>query len=368
MKLTRLLIFLLILALMVPLFAMPASGASDLAFIAVNDTIPLTLSGAELPFYNGNTLYLPYTAFNASSLGFYPSYNATINTLTLFSRNQRLVYDLTTGTVSDESKTIFTVSAIVQGGMVFLPAEFSAAHFGVQTSVLTSSGGYTVVRFTTGSQVYNDSLFIEKAENLIAYRVEQYLTPEVPDTSGGNDTPVSPPSQPDTTPAGSDEEEEEEPVEAFLAVTGTTALDEALQALEDAGASAVFFLTAGEITENSALVRRIVTSGHTVGLTVADGEPVEEGLQLANEALDRVLNQKALMVLLPEGAGDAVADQYCVFVQPEVRLTASAAVEAYGEQRLLICTTEQLPAALSILTAAGARLSRLTETTDFPDL
>lgn len=39
--------------------------------------------------------------------------------------------------------------------------------------MLESQDGYPVLRFTTGSEVYDDSLFIEKAENLIAYRVAQ---------------------------------------------------------------------------------------------------------------------------------------------------------------------------------------------------
>ena len=113
-------------------------GNKNVAFIAVNDVIPLTLSGDELPFHSGGVLYVPYTVFNQSSLGFYPSYNTSEKTLTLFSRSSRLVFDLAAGMVTDENKITQAVEPVIRSGVVFLPAVFCANHFGVQVSELTS--------------------------------------------------------------------------------------------------------------------------------------------------------------------------------------------------------------------------------------
>ena len=91
----------------------------------------------------------------------------------LFTRARRLIFDLAEETVQDEDGNVSTVSVSYRGGVLYVPLGLCASHFGLSTSMLTSAGGYTVLRFTTGSQVYEDSLFIEKAENLIAYRIAQ---------------------------------------------------------------------------------------------------------------------------------------------------------------------------------------------------
>lgn len=361
----RRLICLILVLLLAALLVLPASGAAQLAFVAVNDTIPLTLSGGELPFYSGGMLYLPYTVFNTSSLGFYPSYTPDNGTLTLFSRNQRLIYDLAGGTVTDETKLVQYYPAISRNGTVFLPAAFSANHFGVQVSVLTSQSGYTVVRFTTGSQVYDDSLFIEKAENLISYRVEQYEASIQPPSGGETTTDPPTPVPPETTdPTDKEDEPEEEPAQVYLAVVGADTMEATLTSLKQKDISAAFFLTAEEIRENGALVRRIISEGHTVGLTCPDGQAPSEALREANDALDRVLGRKTLLALVPEGADTTgIETAYCFFYRPTVRLTATEAAQAHGESCLLVGDGTLLASGLGILQEADCTFGRLSETT-----
>lgn len=361
----RRLICLILVLLLAALLVLPVSGATQLAFVAVNDTIPLTLSGGELPFYSGGTLYLPYTVFNSTSLGFYPSYTPDNGTLTLFSRNQRLIYDLSGGTVTDEDKLVQYYPAISRGGTVFLPAAFSANHFGVQVSVLTSQSGYMVVRFTTGSQVYDDSLFIEKAENLISYRVEQYEASIQPPSGGETTTdPPDPVTPGNPDPTDTEEEPEEEPAQVYLAVVGADTMDEALTTLKQRNMTAAFFLTAEEIRENGPLVRRIVSEGHTLGLTCPEEQSPAEALREANDALDRVLGRKTLLALVPEGADTTgIETAYCFFYRPAVRLTATEAAQAHGESCLLVGDGTVLANGLGILLEEDCTFGQLTETT-----
>ena len=364
----RLLHLLLCAALVLSLLAVPTAGASNLAFVAVNDTIPLTLSGGELPFYANGVCYVPYTVF--SSVDIYPIYSASANTVTLTDRTGRLVYDLNGGSVTDENNTTQPMGAILRNGVIFLPAAFSATHFGVQCTVLTSAGGYTVVRFTTGSQVYDDSLFITKAENLIAYRVEQYESaqskpeqPSQPETS----TPTTPttPQQPGTT-TDPEELEEGEPVTVHLAITDGATMAESLALLQAETLPAVFFFTEQDLWEQPDLVRQLTVSGYSIGLTVdsRDDRPLEEALRAANDALDAVLGRKTLLCLLPDTAeAAALEDRYCVYYRPSARLTATAAAKSHGESVLLICDSTQLSAGLTILQEAEAKFAQLTETT-----
>ena len=91
----------------------------------------------------------------------------------LLSRTRQMIFDLAAGTVSDESGSVSTANVLYRGGILYLPLTFCASHFGLKTTMLESAGGYQILRFTDGSEVYDDSLFVEKAENLIAYRVRQ---------------------------------------------------------------------------------------------------------------------------------------------------------------------------------------------------
>ena len=85
-----------------------AAGADDLFFVAVNDSIPLTITGAK-PHYAATGLYVPYTVFDAAPGGVAQAYNAAEQTLVLFNRSGRLVFDLDSGTVTDESGAVSDV-------------------------------------------------------------------------------------------------------------------------------------------------------------------------------------------------------------------------------------------------------------------
>ena len=357
----RLLWLLTAAALLAALLSAPAAAA-DLTFVAVDDTIPITLTGSEQPFYSSGALYVPYTVFSQSSMGFYPSYIPGSGTLTLFSRSQRLVYDLNTGLVSDEDHQSRYLPTVVRGGTIFLPAAFTASHFGVQVSVLTSRDGYTVVRFTTGAQVYDDSLFIEKAENLIAHLVEQQTTETVPEEAG----PSTPADPADPAPDPQPEEPERTPAEVYLAVVDAGTMEQALTALAGQGQTAAFFFTAEEIAAHGDLVRRVAAAGHTVAIA-AGGDDAAASLLAANEALDLAMGGKTLLALVPEAQiTDALEAQYTVIPRPEQRLTASEAAEAYDQTCLLISDGEQLTAGLAILADAQVTFSPLRETTVLP--
>ena len=110
MKLRRWVCFLLCLVLTVCLCT-PAFADGELFFVAVNDTIPLTLS--VFPTYSGGTLYVPYQVFDSQPCGVTPSYNQTKQTYVLLSRTRQMIFDLAAGTVSDESGSVSTANAVL---------------------------------------------------------------------------------------------------------------------------------------------------------------------------------------------------------------------------------------------------------------
>lgn len=150
MKLRRWICFLLCLVLTVCLCA-PALADSELFFVAVNDTIPLTLS--VFPTYSGGTLYVPYQVFDSQPCGVTPSYNQAKQTYVLLSRTRQMIFDLAAGTVSDESGSVSTANVLYRGGILYPAAHVLRLRIcGLKTTMLESAGGYQILRFTDGQR------------------------------------------------------------------------------------------------------------------------------------------------------------------------------------------------------------------------
>lgn len=245
MKLRRWVCFLLCLVLTVCLCT-PALADGELFFVAVNDTIPLTLS--VFPTYSGGTLYVPYQVFDSQPCGVTPSYNQTKQTYVLLSRTRQMIFDLAAGTVSDESGSVSTANVLYRGGILYLPLTFCASHFGLKTTMLESAGGYQILRFTDGSEVYDDSLFVEKAENLIAYRVRQ--------SQSGSQPQEKPTDRPNNGAQGTQEQPatEKKPATVYLAFTGSETMRDSMAALETYNLHGTFFLTEAEIRSDPSLI------------------------------------------------------------------------------------------------------------------
>lgn len=365
----------LLLAVILALSPVPPSRAADLAFVAVNDTIPTTLSGGGIPFHLGGSLYLPWSAFNQQSLGIFTSYREDEGIISIIGASEQLAFDLNQNTVTNKRGAVQDVTLMVSGGQIFLPVSIFAAAFGVAISELTSRSGYSVIRMTNGNQVYDDSLFLEKAENLISYRVNQYLSPNTPPPQPAAKPAVPAPAEP-VTPGPEeetdpDEEEEEEekpdPATVYLAVSGIAAAEDALDALSESGQTAAFFLTAGEIERNGPLLCRIAAAGHILGLRVPEGVEPGAALRRANEALDRAVHEKTLLVLLPgTSADEGLETAYSVYYMPETPLTAAEAAEPDGQTRLLVLEGQAVREGLAVLNEKSAILRPLRETSSLP--
>lgn len=355
MKKRTLFLLILILALLLS-FASGAQAENTLFFVAVNDTIPVTLTAQ--PVTSGGILYVPYTVFDARPGNVVSAYNQTAQTFVLFTKDSRIVFDLTTDEVTDENQNSSTQSTLFRNNLLYVPLVFCASHFGLKVSMLESKDGYPVLRFTTGSEVYDDSLFIEKAENLIAFRVSQQETNNPDTVQPGQNNPQEQP-----TPQPS--EEEKAPSMIYLGFINAQTMADSAQALADYNLRGTFFLTEDEIRQNPSLVRDLYAAGHVIGLRVPDGanDPAA-ALDSANDALDEVLNLRVLLALLPAGADTSSIGHYHYFSENSAALSVEAAVEHPEIPHFLLCSggATQL---LSSLYAANANIRILRETVSF---
>lgn len=297
----RFLALLILAALLVPVLS-GVQAATSLCFVAVNDSVPLTLTDGAAPYYNGGKLYVPYTAFHANPNGVGASYNAEKKTFVLFNKEQMLIFDLDAGTYTDNRDQQYSVSLTTKGGVLYVPAKV-AEHFGLYVTMLTSHSGYPIIRFTNGGQIYDDGMFVAQAENLIAHVASQHKQ-----GAGGSYTEIN----------GENSNEKgngtAEPVQIYLAFAGDAVSENTLLKLKRYGVYAAFFVTEEQLLNQRQLIRKIYAAGHTVGLTTEPGEanPMD-GLVRGNEAMDQVLFCRTVLALLPSGQQ---TEQFRVLADP----------------------------------------------------
>ena len=321
----------LTLTLCLGVLPLPVSAA-DLYFTALNERVEL-LTSDSMPFWYGGSLYVPYSVFDKDLnttqifLGLNVSYNSrTRSTVTIYNlRQQMLTFDLNSGTCMDElTGETYDARAIMRNGKPYLPVATVCAYFGLNWSYTALSSipdGY-LVRITNSDVVLDDATFIDAAGNTLDARLQQYTQ----SLSSAATTPT--PSQPaDPQP--------EEPISpndtpTYLAILGTEAegLAGTLDALDSAGRYALFFLTPQVLEEEGDLVRRMLGSGHLVGV-LAQGEGTDQTralLERGTAALEAQAHTRTTLAYVPEGQQAALEAEGWVCWDETLLLSPDASV------------------------------------------
>lgn len=347
--------FALLLAVVLLVTGMPGTSAAGLiCFVGVNDSIPISLPAEAAPYYSGGVLYIPYTAFEAGPNGVVISNNVDKNTLVLFTRSSRLVYDLEAGTVADEKENVSNVTVSYRSGILFIPAMQAASHFGLSVDLLTSETGCPIIRFTNGQQVYSNEKFVEKSENLISYFLAHTAKQEEEAQK----------AEQEQEQEGEVPEEDLGPATVYLAIAGDAVCQSSLEYLEQMNLKAAFFLTEAQFKTERDLVRQIYAAGHSVGLAVdADAADPIQALKDTNNAMDQVLFCRSAMALVPDERLETTA--YRLFSEVNLAMDVTSILEQEElVPRLLVCRAD-LVVTLAPLIASGAVFLQLLETTQF---
>ena len=330
-----------------------ASASASLCFVAVNDSIPLYLSASDAPFTYNNITYIPYTAFEANPGGIQVSMNSSDKTLTLFTRTQKLIYDLERNSVANEDGLSWDVSLIFSNGTLFIPIS-DAAHFGLSVSLLRSKTECPIIRFVTGSQVYDDAMFVEKAENFIHHTVQEY-------EKNISTNPSQDPVPPDNQNPGTDKPVQT-PSTVYLVLAEEAVSQRSFEFLQSHGITGAFFFTAEQFLNQPELARAISAAGYTIGITVSENSSDPKAdLAAANAAMSQILFYKSLLAFVPHTLLETI-DSY--FIVPDFSndpdLVHAAAISS--EPQLLICKTSPIDLQEQLLDS-NTTVLQLLETT-----
>ena len=229
-----------------------AQAASDVCFIALNDSLP---DLGYLAYSQRSTVYVPYSVFETFRI--YHSYYASGSIASLYTSDSQLYFDLTNGNTYDGSGEYYSTSAIMRGGTVYVSVSFVCSKFGLTWNYINGTGNGDICRIKDGGAVLSDSQFLSAASSLMANRYNAYMGI----TSPGGEI-VSPGATTPPASAGCD---------LYLSFQGlpSAAMLDTLLAKK---VKACFFLTADDVRSSPDTLRRIVGEGHSVG-ALCSGDP-----------------------------------------------------------------------------------------------
>lgn len=322
----------LALALLVQPLLLPAQAAPTVYFTAVNDYV-LELSDDTMPFWSGGYLYLPSTIFTGSvgrQLGI--SYSRYVNrqTVILYSSDTHaLIFDLANNTTKDNQGNAYAQTAILRGGVVFVPEPVITSFFGITCTRTAVPYGY-LVRLRNSEAVLSDQLFADAASYTMEERYDQYLkthTEEGGQTDGGTQG---------VTPSVKGKS-----VYLCLSAQDPELVEDALEALELYGGQATFYCSLEFLEEQGDLLRRMEVSGQGIGILADSADPertAAEQLERGNELLYRAACAKTRLVCVENASERTLSDLaqagYCC-LQADMDRTAYALTSSASAQTLL---------------------------------
>lgn len=297
--------------------APPAEAVRTVYFVAADKSV-LSVTDETMPFWHNGFLYISssiFTGMTRESLGISHVINAEQKVTILYGDNKALWFEQGLVYGNDSDGNTYYPGVVVRNGHYFVPAAVVAKYFNLQYSVIDVPLGYLVWLRKPGS-VLTESLFADAATGPMNNRYQDYLKSQ------------SQTEQPGTTqPGGSVLPPEDVPGErVYLCLEAGENTKTLLDALDTYRMKATFFCGPDFLQEQDDLLRRMLVSGHGIGL-LADAtdaeQTVEVQLQSGNRALARATFGKSRLALVKNGTDEvwqATREAgYCCLIPEEDR-------------------------------------------------
>lgn len=284
-----------------------AQAAGNIYLTAVNENL-LELTSDTMPTWSNGVLYVPYTVFDGSytgiNLGISSSYSRDEGTVTLYTLQQMVVFDLNRGTCYNPlTEQTLSGRAILRNGRPYVPVAAVCSFFGLSYSVIDIDEGY-IVRIKGSGVVLSDYSFVDSAQNSIRNRIRDYNQANQSQPTPGVLPPTYNPEEPDTEITVPDDPVDTDIIPTYLAFSceDSQGLSEILDTLDSRNQRAIFFFDAQGLERQDDLIFRILGSGYSIGL-IAQGRSTSATnrlLEEANQTLSQVAYTRTSVVLVPE--------------------------------------------------------------------
>ena len=337
---------------------------------------------------------MPVDAFNnrATGVNFGIYYGFSDNRLIFNTLSGKtLTFDLNSNTASTSTgEGIMPGKTLYQNNTYYVPAYAMCEYYGLTYSYIAGDYG-PVLRIKDGNAVLSDSMMLSSARSLLRSWYNAYLGSQAPTPSApAPQTPTpSAPSSPTTpsasakpaVPASPQENTQQEteadppPVKTFPFYLGVRSdssadLSPSLNALDQAGVTAVVFFPADDLLSRTDSIRQTAGRGHLVGLIPKGDTPAQRLASVRNgsQEIARILRQETWFALSAE---QELAQAGFLCWSPTVTLSSSQdaydAISAAGAEhgdpiRVLADAGTELSSVLSRLIQDGDTILSSRET------
>lgn len=335
-----------------------SSASSSVYLMAVNDkTVEMTAE--NMPMMVNGTLYVPYTMLTSRvteiNLRVTALYSTTRQTLLVSGGPKAVTFDIRANTATDIQGNTLDVRAAVRNNMVFLPVGWLCSYFDTISYSLIPTQYGTLVRITNNDAILGDAEFADAAKGKLAENLRRYqdsiapsaspsavptvqpsrsplVQPSAPPVQQPSAPPVVQPSQP-PSPSPSPSQEPEEGAELYLALRWGGQGEQTAQLLESRGLRCLFLFTGEELRQQDDAVRRLVGTGHGIGLYLP-GAAGEDCPTLAAEGRSLLADIARCDTVIISGEGldqsgrDALLDAGYVLWDASLRGTQYSSGEA----------------------------------------
>ncbi len=294
--------------LLLSLLTKPASAADVYYYGAVNYWLNPAWEW-YMPVQLSSGIYIPSQLLDDSDAGITVTYNKTQRYLTVYNTERSLHFNLDLFVAFDSYRQ-YDYAVIENNGIFYLPLDAICSYFDISYTRIATAYG-TIIRIKTAPVLSSDADFVTGYSNKLAQYSKDYERLHTPPS------PAPQPSGVTATPTPSPKVTQPPILYVSFDVTSAAAMPALLDVLDSHGILATFFFTEQALKESNDVVRRVIGTGHSIGILGADEEPFFESpdamlqvLQETNERLRKATLAQSRLVRVQGGSKTKMTPAY----------------------------------------------------------
>ena len=289
--------FFLCLLMVLQITVTPTNATENLYFMGVESNV-LPLSDATMPFWQGNFLYIPSSAFSGAGRADAPVRQTVDNGgkwVALHQKGNAILFKEGSTHGEDASGKLYYPGAVKRNGQFYVPVAVVASYFGLKYSVQKVDHGW-LVWLRSPDFILSDSEFANAATGMLEHRYQEYASKKAEEKAQAATTVTKPVPE---VLSGK---------KVYLCLEGNDSTGLLLDILDRYSAKATVFCTLEFMQEHHDLLRRMTGTGHGIGILADESlpTPVADQIRAANQVLDQATYSQTRLIRIKNAQSETL--------------------------------------------------------------
>ena len=289
--------FFLCLLMVLQIAVTPTNATENIYFMGLEENV-LPLSDTTMPFWQGNFLYIPSSAFTGAGRADAPVRQTVDNGgkwVALYQKSNAILFKEGSNYGEDSSGKLYYPGAVKRNGQFYVPVAVVASFFDLKYSVINVNRGW-LVWLRSPDFILSDTEFANAATGMLEHRYQEYASKKA------EEKPQTPPtvSKPVTEVLSGKK--------VYLCQEGNDSTGLLLDVLDRYNAKTTVFCTPEFMQEHHDLLRRMIGTGHGIGILADESlpTPVLDQIQAANQVLDQATYSQTRLVRIKNAKSETL--------------------------------------------------------------